>query len=107
MTEGMPARSSIPLLRKEEIGPFLQYSPKNIDTEREKGIQMNNAQKEVSSVPTRKGRAPNFPKTGSHVLSNKKSILNALSEGRESTQRVTKMERSSSSRQIAEKLSTP
>ena len=78
-----------------------------MDMEREKGMEIKSAQKEVSSVPTKKGRAPNTPNTGSHVLEKKKLIPNFLVEGKEFMERVVKMERRSSSRQRAEKRRTP
>jgi len=107
MIEGMPAKSSIALLRMEETVPFLKYYPRKIEIEREKGSEMRRERKDVRRVPTRKGRAPNSPNTGSHVFPNKKLVPNALSEGSESTVKVMKIETSRITIQRAEKLSTP
>ena len=107
MIEGIPAKSSIALLRTEEIVPFLKYSPKKTEIEREKGSEMRRERKDVRRVPTKKGRAPNSPNTGSQVFPNRKAVPNALSDGSESTARVMKIERRRITIVRAEKLSTP
>jgi hypothetical protein len=91
MTEGIPARSSTALLSREEAIPSLKYSPKNREIEREKGIEIRRAKKEVRSVPARKGRAPNKLNTGSQILLKKNPNPKALIEGREFTRRERKI----------------
>jgi len=91
MTEGIPASSSVTFLRKEERPPSLKYSPRKIEMAREKGRQMSKERKEVKSVPTRKGNAPNSFDTGSHAFPKKKERPKALSEGNEWRRRLTNM----------------
>jgi hypothetical protein len=79
------------LFSTEETVPFVKYSPKNMEIEREKGIAINRAKKEVRSVPTRKGRVPNRLNTGSQVLVTRNLRPNALIDGREFTRRDRNM----------------
>ena len=68
MTEGIPANSSIELLRSDDAIPSLKYSPRNMEMARENGIEIKSARKDVINVPTRNGTDPNSPDTGSHLL---------------------------------------
>ena len=91
MTEGIPASSSVTFLRKEESRPSLKYSPRKMEMAREKGTQISRERKEVKSVPTRNGNAPNSLETGSHVLPKKNERPKPLSEGKEWMRRLTNM----------------
>jgi hypothetical protein len=78
-------------LRKEANGPSLKYSPRKMEMAKEKGRQMSRERKEVKSVPTRNGNAPNSLDTGFHVLLKKNVRPKALSEGKELIRRLTNM----------------
>ena len=60
---------------------------------REKGMDIARAKNEVKRVPTRKGKAANLLKTGSHVLPNRNFKPKTLIEGKELITNVTKIER--------------
>ena len=74
-----------------EIFPCLKYSPRKIEIARESGNEIIIDRKEVKRVPTRKGRDPNLPNTGSHSLLYKKLIPNSLIEGIEFINNVAKI----------------
>ena len=103
MTEGIPAKISMALLRTEENVPLVKYSPKNIEMEREKGIEIKRAKKEVKRVPTRKGSAPNRLNTGSQVFPKRKPIPNSLIEGIECTRSDKKIAKIRATRRKAER----
>jgi hypothetical protein len=91
MTEGMPARTSIALRKKLEIAPSLKYSPRNSEIAMEKGIAMKMARKDVTSVPTRKGRAPKDPAVAFHDVLMKKVRPNFCIAGTAFMKSVNKM----------------
>lgn len=72
---------------------------------REKGRQMRRERKEVKSVPTRNGNAPNSLDTGFHVLLKKKERPKALREGKECRSRLKNMATSKTTIAKAEKKS--
>lgn len=72
---------------------------------REKGRQMSKERKEVKSVPTRKGNAPNSLDTGFHVLLKKKERPKALREGKECRSRLRDMATSNATIAAAERTS--
>jgi len=59
-----------------------------IEMANEKGREITKARNEVSSVPTRKGSAPNVCVTGFHVLPNTNERPKARSAGREFTNKL-------------------
>lgn len=91
-TEGIPARSSTILFKKDETIPSLKYSPKNMEIEIEKGMDMIIANSDVNNVPVINGKDPKFRKTGSQSVLNKNPIPNSFIEGRELIKRVMKTE---------------
>jgi hypothetical protein len=91
MTEGIPARTSMELLRNAGKAPSLKYSPRKIDMEIEKGMQINIAMNDVMRVPRRKGSAPNFSAAESHVVPQKKVMPKVLMAGIEATRRVARI----------------
>ena len=91
MTDGIPARSSIAPLMKEDAIPSVKYSPRNIDMAIEKGKEIIKARKDVNNVPTMKGIAPNFSYTGSQVVPYIKLRPNLDIDGREPMNKVIKI----------------
>src|SRR5512135_631168 len=87
MTEGTPASSSIMLLIKVAVDPCVEYSPRKMEIGMEKTTERTRARKEVASVPTRKGKAPNSFFTGSHVELNGNRIPKFRMEGKDATTR--------------------
>ena len=56
------------VLMEEDMIPPRKYSPRKMETAREKTSEISRARNEVRSVPTRKGSAPNLAATGSHTM---------------------------------------
>ena len=81
MTEGIPASTSTELLRNVEAAPSLKYSPRKIEMEREKGMEMIRARNDVKSVPARNGRAPNCSAAVFQVFDTKKAKPKVFIEG--------------------------
>ena len=87
------------LFMKVEAFPCRKYSPKKMETGSEKTMEMSRAIKELISVPTRKAKAPNSPRTGSQVFPIRKLKPNwrragneaITSEKKMATRRITKM----------------
>jgi len=93
ITEGIPARTSVELLKKFEINPSLKYSPRKMEMAMEKGMEIKRAIIDVISVPYKKGRAPNFSREGSQCLLIKKLIPKVLMDGIEAIKSVENMAR--------------
>src|SRR5580692_8300198 len=81
MTDGTAAISSTAFFRNSENQPRGKYSPRNIATANEKGMEMIRARKDVIKVPIRKGSAPYVSLTGSHVRLQRYLTPRALIEG--------------------------
>ncbi len=95
ITDGMPARTSVELLKKLETTPSLKYSPKKMEMAIENGMEMTRAIVDVINVPYKKGRAPNFSSEGSQSLLIKKASPKVLIEGIEAIVSVKKIARRS------------
>jgi hypothetical protein len=89
----MPARTSIELLRNAEKAPSLRYSPRKMEIEIEKGIQIKIAMNDVMRVPRRNGRAPNFSAAASQVVPQKNVRPKVLIAGIEATRSVARIAR--------------
>ena len=80
--EGTPASRSTTVLTAVAILDCLKYSPLNKAMDSEKGMQNNNANNAVISVPVIKGSAPKLLLTESHSLEpiklNKPKVEKAL-----------------------------
>jgi hypothetical protein len=81
------------LLIKVDAAPLVKYSPRKMDIGMEKTIEMTRARKEVASVPTRNGNAPNSLRTGSHVELKKNQIPKLRIAGSEAMRREKKIAR--------------
>ena len=79
------------LFMKVEAFPCRKYSPKKMETGREKTIEKSRAIKELMSVPTRKAKAPNSPRTGSQVFPTRKLKPNSRRAGNEAMASEKKM----------------
>ena len=55
-------------MTRDDATPLRKYSPRKIETAREKTREIKRARKDVMSVPTRKGREPNRSATGSQTV---------------------------------------
>jgi hypothetical protein len=79
------------LLMNVDTALSLKYSPRKIDMEIEKGIDMISAMNEVRSVPARNGRAPNRSDEASHVFPAKKPAPKVFIDGIDVTRSVKKI----------------